>query len=371
MKITIPRQDFLDAVNKVRTVVSQKSALPILSHIHMQAEEGLVRLSATDLKVGIENSVDCRVDRSGQLTVSAQRLGGILSELPEADVTLELGDNNVINLEAGRIQTRLFSMSPEEFPQMPALDAVAPIAMRQGTLRRLFEKTSFAVCTDQARYNLTGLLFVLQEGRLVVVATDGRRMSLCIEAEGAPEGAATREGVIIPGKMVSELERLLGEDGLVEVYLDENRAMFAFDRLRLSTALIDGTFPNYEMVVPKKHDKEVILHRGAFLEAIRRTRTMTSEKFNSVRFALQSGLLTFRVTTPEVGEYQEELAVEYDGASMEIAFNPDFVADVLRHIPDDQVSLILKDQSSPGMIRPFRNDAQDENYTNVIMPIRI
>ncbi len=371
MKITIARQDLFEAVGKVRTVVAQKSALPILSHIHMRAEGNSVCLTATDLKVAIECSVDCQVETPGELTVSAHRLGAILSELPDGEVDLALSENGVIDLEAGRIRTRLFSMSAEEFPHMPTLEAVQPIVMRQGTLRRLFEKTSFAICTDQARYNLTGLLFSLQEGRLVVVATDGRRMSLCIETEGAPEDAPAREGVIIPGKMISELERLLGDEGMVEVYLDASRAMFVFDRLRMSTALIDGAFPNYEMVVPKKHDKEVIVHRGAFLEAIRRTRTMTSDKFNSVRFVLDSGLLTFRVTTPEVGEYQEELAVEYDGPSMEIAFNPDFVADVLRRISDDQVCLILKDQSSPGMIRPFRNEAADESYTNVVMPIRI
>jgi DNA polymerase-3 subunit beta len=369
MKIAIPRQDLLDAVNKVKTAVSAKTALPILSHTLMEAEGDTVRLTATDLKVSIECTVNCAVEEPGSLTVSSNRLSSILSELPEMEVSIALGENNVITLECGRIQTKLYSMSPEEFPPVRTFEGVEPFTLPQKTLKNLFSSTSFAVCTDQARYNLTGLLFELAEGKLTVVATDGRRMSLRLEDENIPDSVHTK--VIIPGKMISELERLLGDSGDVEVLLDETQAGFRFGSLRLVTALIEGTFPNYEMVIPKKHDKEIVIEREVFIEAVRRTRTMTNEKFNSVRFALENGAMVLRVNTPEVGEYEEEMEVDYDGARVEIAFNPDFVAEVLRRIASEKVALILKDSMSPGMIKPLAEEGPDDRYVNVIMPIRI
>ena len=368
MKIKIQRQDFLDAVNKVKTVVSSKSALPILSHILVETGDSFVRLSATDLKIGIECTVDCTVEAPGSLTVSSQRLASILSELPQDEIVIELSENNVISLSCGRIQTRLFSMSPDEFPPIRTFDGIEPLVLPQAVLKKIFSYTSFAICTDQARYNLTGLLVEITGGRLTAVATDGRRMSLYAETENIPEGIDIK--VIVPGKMISELERLLSDDGEVDVYIGETQAAFSFGSLRLVSALIEGSFPNYDMVVPKKHDKEAVLNAAQFLEAVRRTRTMTSDKFNSVRFGLSKGQLSLHVVTPEVGEYSEDLPIEYDGSAMEIAFNPDFVLDVLRHVDTEMVCLVLKDAMSPGLLKPY-SEAPSDKYLNVIMPIRI
>lgn len=368
MKIEIDKQVILDAVNKVKSVVSAKSALPILSHILMESGEGSVRLSATDLKVSIECNVDCNVVKPGSLTVSSQRLGSILSELPEGDIVLELADSNVINIECGKIHTKLFSMAPEEFPPIRTFEDVEPLVMSQVVLRNIFQKTSFAICTDQARYNLTGLLIELKDGILTAVATDGRRMSLYREREGIVDGIEIK--VIIPGKMIHELERLLEDEGDVNVYISESSAAFEFNSMRLVTALIEGTFPNYDMVVPQKHDKEARLSTEIFTEAMRRTRTMTNEKFNSVRFKIENGVAKLSVVTPEVGEYEEEIPIEYSGDPIEIAFNPDFVLDILKQISEESSLLVLKDSMSPGIIKPAVNGASD-TYVNVVMPIRL
>lgn len=368
MKIVIPRQDLLDAVNKVKSVVSAKSALPILSHILMETQESAVRLSATDLKVSIECTVDCTVESAGSLTISSQRLASILSELPDADITLELGDSNVINIECGKIHTRLFSMSPDEFPTIRTFDGVEPLVLSQKMVKNIFSKTSFAICTDQARYNLTGLLLEISGGKLVAVATDGRRMSLFEQEEGIADGIDIK--VIVPGKMIIELERLLDKDDDVNIYIGENQAAFSFGSMRLVTALIEGNFPNYEMVVPKEHDKVVTIDTARFVEGVRRTRTMTNDKFNSVRMALDGSKMTLKVVTPEVGEYEEEMSVEYDGEELEVAFNPDFLLDVLRHLDSEQTLVSLKDSMSPGVVRPG-GENPGESYTNVVMPIRI
>lgn len=368
MKIRIPRQDLLDTVNKVKTVVSPKSALPILSHILLEAKDSTLKLSATDLKVSIECTVDCTVEEPGSMTVSSQRLSMVLSELPNEEILLELGESNVILLTCGKIETKLFSMAPEEFPPIRSFENIEPLELPQPMLKKMFGRTSFAICADQARYNLTGLLLELNEGKLIAVATDGRRMSLSTETEGIPEGIALK--MIVPGKMVTELERLLGNEGSLNIYFDETQAAFSFESVRLVTALIEGNFPNYEVVVPKKHDKEAVINASAFTDGIRRTRTMTNEKFNSVRFTLDSGNLMLKVVTPEVGEYQEEMPIEYDGEKVEIAFNPDFLLDVLRHVDSEMVCLVFKDSMSPGVLKPF-SEAPVDNYINVIMPIRL
>ncbi len=368
MKIRIPRQDLLEAVNKVKTVVSPKSALPILSHILMEADDNSLKLTATDLKVSIECTIDCTVKESGSLTVSSQRLSSILAELPEGEISLDLAGNNVINLECGRIKTKLFSMSADEFPPVRTFEGVDPITMEQKVLKKMFQKTSFAICSDQARYNLTGLLCELADGKFTAVATDGRRMSLYSEKEGIPKGVNIK--VIIPGKMISELERLLSDNGEVQVYLDESQAAFQFDSLRLVTALIEGNFPNYDMVIPKKHDKEGVIPTSTFMEAMRRTRTMTNDKFNSVRVTVSGSQMKLNVVTPEVGEYEEELECEFDGGTIDIAFNPDFVIEVLRRIETEKLCLVLKDASSPGLLKPYE-DKSSHQYLNVIMPIRI
>lgn len=370
MKIRIQRQDLLDAVNKVKSVVSAKSALPILSHILMETQDSAVRLSATDLKVSIECTVDCTVDTPGALTISSQRLASILSELPDAEIELDLDPKtNTIRLTCGKIETKLFSMSPDEFPPIRNFEGVEPLVLPQSLLKNIFRRTSFAICTDQARYNLTGLLMEIADGKLTAVATDGRRMSLYTEAEGIPSGIDIK--VIVPGKMIHELERLLDTENDIEVQITENQAAFRFDNMRLVTALIEGTFPNYDMVVPKKHDKEALVNTEQFTEAMRRTRTMTNDKFNSVRFMLSGDKVTLRVVTPEVGEYEEELPIEYQGDDIEIAFNPDFVLDVLRQVDSEQTQFVLKDAMSPGVLKPARENPAADAYINVVMPIRI
>ena len=369
MKITIPKQELLTAVNTVKGVVSLKSALPILSHILMEAEKDTLKLTATDLKVSIECTVDCTVEEAGALTVSSQRLSMLLNELPDADITLELLDSSVVELRCGVVETKLFSISPEEYPPIRKFDNLVPLVFKQSVLRKLFLKTSFAICTDQSRYNLTGLLLETRPDGLRVVATDGRRLSLALSDEAIPEDRDIK--VIIPSKMIHELESLLSDDPekTVDVLLDESQAAFIFNRVRVITSLIEGNFPNYEAVIPKKQDKEFVVNLENFTRCMRRAAAMTNDKFRSVRIIFEPGMMRLSVKTPEVGEYEEELPVDYSGDTIEIAFNPFFVLDVLKYIESENVCLQLKDGSNPGVIKPY-SEAPLDTYVNVVMPIR-
>ncbi len=369
MKITITRQQLLEAVNTVKSVVAGKSSLPILSHILLETvENNLVKVVATDLKVSIECMAECTVHREGKMTLHCQRLSMMLSELPDTEITLDLNEKNVVELTCGRIETKLFSMSPDEFPPVRSFEGVSPMRFQQDMLKKLFSLCSYAICTDQARYNLTGLLLEIKDGRLAAVATDGRRMSLALALEGVPEDSEVK--VIVPSKVIHEMERLLSGDADVLVYLDASQAAFHFGQVRMVTALIEGNFPNYEMVIPKTHDKEVVVNTALMTEAMRRTRTMTNDKFNSVRIEVADNQMVLKVITPDVGEYVEEIEAKYEGEKIEIAFNPDFVLEVLRRIDAEESCLLLKDNMSPGVMKPYTEAPQD-TFVNVIMPIRI
>ena len=368
MKIQIPKQELSSAVNTVKGVVSQKSALPILSHILMEADNGRLKLTATDLKVSIECTVDCTVEEAGSLTVSAQRLSMLLNELPEAEVTIELQDTSIVLLHCGLVETRLFSISPDEFPPVRSFDDIEPIMFKQSVLKKLFMKTSFAISTDQSRYNLTGLLLEAKSDGLRVVATDGRRLSLAV-SDDIPTDREIK--VIIPSKMIHELETLLNDDEeqAVKVYLDESQASFVFDSVRVITSLIEGNFPNYEAVIPKKQDKEIIASLDGLTQCMRRAYAMTSNQFRNVKLGFAEGLMRITVKTPDVGEHEDQLSVNYDGEEFEIAFNPLFILDVVRFIESDHVCMQMKDGSSPGVIKPY-TEAPVDSYINVIMPIR-
>ncbi len=381
MKIRASRNDLYNAVNKVKTVITRKTVLPILSHILLEAKQDgntgdSLTITSSDLRVNIECTIPCEVEEEGQLTISADRFFTAMSSFPDEEVTINLQENRVVEILCAKIKMRLFSMSPQDFPPVRPFEGVEPIKLPQKDLKELFEKTSFAICTDQARYNLTGLLIEIDDGKVTCVSTDGRRMALCRYRSDKIDSSMRRK-VTVPGKVISEVQRLLQDDGEVQIFLDENQVAFSLDSVRLTSALIEGSFPNYEMVIPKKHDKEVFLDKGIFMESVVRARGMTNERFNSVRFNISANTMLLRVSTPDVGEYEEEIGAEYEGDDIEIAFNPDFVLDVLRTLDTETVAFILKDANSPGVIKPVLKDEKkdtpkvSDDHINVIMPIRI
>lgn len=370
MKITILKQDLQSALNTVRGVVASKVSIPILSYILLETKDNAVKVTGTDLKVTIECTVDCTVHEPGSLTLMLHRISMLLSELPDQEITIELLENGIVNLVCGVVDTKFFSIFPEEFPPVKEFDTVLPIVFKQCVLKKLFQRTSYAICTDQSRANLTGVLFEVKSGELRVVATDGRRLSyaLCDEEIAGCDDIR----VIIPAKMVHELESLLSDDDekSVNILIDQTKAAFVFDNVRIITSLIEGNFPNYEVVIPKKYDKEIVIGHEPFLRCMRRAAAMTNDKFRNVRLIFDAGLLKIFVKTPDVGEYEEEIPVDYDGQKLEIAFNPFFILDVLRYIDSEHVYLQFKDSGSPGVIKPYL-DGPINNYINVIMPINI
>lgn len=363
MKFSVAKDKLLEGLQTVQNVVSTRTTLPILSNVLIRAEEGKLLLTTNDLDVGICCTVDAIVTEPGGTTLPARRLSGIVKELPAAEVEVEIDSRNVASLRCGQSFFKMMGLAEEEFPALPRLENAKVFTLKQKDLKDGLRKTSYAISVDETRYVLNGILFSFKENKLTMVATDGRRLAL-VDLE--LEFPRSQEGeMIIPTKCVGELQRLLTDDGELKMLVGENQIAFELNGKLLVSKLIEGNYPNYRQVIPPETKERVTLERELLLTAVRRVALLSSEKSNSVKLNFTKNNLEITANTPEIGEARESLPVQYKGKEFSIAFNPGFLQDPLRALPDDEVHLDLIDEMSPGVIKigtPF---------LYVLMPMRI
>ncbi len=363
MKFSVAKDKLLEGLQTVQNVVSTRTTLPILSNVLIRAEDGKLLLTTNDLDVGMSCSVDANVSKAGGTTLPARRLAGIVKELPASEVEVEIDGRNVASLRCGQSFFKMMGLAEEEFPALPKLENAKVFTIKQKDLKDGLRKTSYAISTDETRYVLNGILFSLRENKLTMVATDGRRLAL-VDLE--VEFPRSQEGdMIIPAKCVAELLRLLGEEGEMRMLVGENQVAFEVNGRLLVSKLIEGNYPNYRQVIPGETKERVTLERELLLTAVRRVALLSSDKSNSVKLIFTKNNLEITANTPEIGEAHESLPVQYKGKEFSIAFNPTFLQDPLRALPDDEVHLDLIDEMSPGVIKigtPF---------LYVLMPMRI
>lgn len=367
MKILIAKEQLVGGLQAVQNIVSSRTTLPILSNVLLRAEEGNLILTATDLDVTISAKVKATAKNAGAITLPAKRLNAIVRAVESPELELEV-EENICSIEAGSSSFRLHGLSVDEFPTAPKVEGEA-ITLEQIRLRSMLRYTSYAVSTEETRYVLNGILFSFSEGKLALVATDGRRLALVEESIEAPEGKC-----IVPSKAINELRKLLGDRGNLKLRHTENQATFELIEdgeedatVHLTTKLIDGTYPNYEQVIPKdgKDKKRTEMNREELLEALKRAKIMTSDKSSSVKLDLGENKLLITANTPEVGEAKESLAVSHEGEEMAIAFNPQYLIDSLGVLEEDEVSLELTDELSPGVLKT------SGPFLYVVMPMRM
>jgi DNA polymerase-3 subunit beta len=369
MHLVIRKATLLGVLANMRNIISVKSGLDTLSAVLIEAnQESGVKITATDLRITLECALTAEVVKDGRVAVRHRTLQGLISEFPDGEITLALQDEGVLQISCNGIETRLYTERVEDYPPvLRDLEGGVQISMAQGTLGSLLRRVSYACSQEDGRYNLTGVLLETKEKLLNAVATDGRRLSIAQTEQFKPGSKDVR--VILPSKTVHELERLLGEEGAVTVTITENQVMFQFDDIRLGSNVIEATYPNYEAVIPKKHDKIFEVETRKFSESIRRARQVRAEPHGSVRLQFTDDGLTVRAEAPQVGEYKEQVGGEYKGAPVELAFNPDYILDVLNRVDTDSVFVALKDSNSPAVIRPLAEEPV-ESYTNIVMPMR-
>lgn len=377
MKFTLSRDQFFDALHKVQNVVEKKSTVQILSNVLLSVESQALIVTATDLEVGINVTiplVDFPGAQSGKIALSAKSLVDIVRELPNKPVTLEVKDNNRVQISCHKSVFNLVGLSAEEYPPLTSFDSQSFVQANVATIKEMIDKSLFAASTDETRYHLNGVfLESIHAGMVRMVATDGHRLAF-IDRElflGNSTQHLPKDGVIIPRKGLVELKRLLdGSKAKTESFqfvVDKNSLLIKLENTALFVRLIDGEYPDYEQVIPKKSPNKITAPRVDFMASLKRTSLFANEKSKGVKLFVSEDVLTITSSNPDLGEAKEELDVQYKGDSTEIGFNARYLIECLNCMDCEEVTLEFNDRLSAGVIRPLGR----EDYTYVVMPMRL
>jgi DNA polymerase-3 subunit beta len=362
MKFKAEKDVLLNGIQVVQNVITTKATLPILSHILIETQQDSLRLTATDLDVGISCVIPVEIQEAGAITLPAKKFGEIIKELPADNVNINTKKNNSVNIETELCQFKIMGLAKEEFPKLPEFKDKEVIKIEQATLKQMLNLTSFAVSFDETRYILNGILFRVNKNIITLVATDGKRLAI---AERKLNQDTQKElSFIVPIKTIHELNRNLKEEGDLSLILGNNQALFDLGSVVVISRLIEGEFPDYRQVVPPASEQKMRLNREQFLLAARRASLLSTPDYQAVKLELFKNKLVLSKSTPDVGESREEVAVEYQGKETAIGFNPDYLIDVLKNLDAESVDFELSDSEKPGVIRTG-------GYVYIVLPMRL
>ena len=373
MKFKINRDHFANGLAQVLNVVGSKSTMPILSNVLIEAEKDQISLTTTNLDLGIRCKIKAEVKETGSVTLPVKRLASIVRELPNIDVTFDGSPNHKVKLSSGGSNFRIMGIGREDFPPLPEFGEEKAYTLQQDELNSMLKNVSYAQSTDETRYILNGVYFNFRDGKISLVATDGRRLAVVSKEMDVP--AESAGAIILPAKTVSELSRLLDKGEKVKINFSDRRCAFQIatdkdtsgliDNVYLYSKVVEGNYPNYLQVIPKETHQRIKLERELLLECVHRAALVCSEKANSVRIKLSSNLLEITAQSPDFGEAHESMAIGYSGPELQVAFNPAFIMDPLRALTKDEVFFEVKDDVSPGVFKTL------DSFICVIMPVRL
>ncbi len=363
MKFKVEKNQLLNAIGAVQNVITSKSALPILSSILIETQTNLLRLTATDLDIGITCAIPVDIQEQGAITIPAKRFSDIIKEFPLDVISITTKKNNQVIIDSDMCQFKIMGLAKEEFPKLPEFKDKKAIKIDQGVLKQMLSLTAFAVSMDETRYVLNGILFKINKGSLSLVATDGKRLAITERKLTAVE-PEVEVSIIIPIKTIQELNRNLKDVGELSLVISSNQALFDLGAVAIVSRLIEGEFPDYKQVVPAASENKMKVERGQFLLAIKRAALLATLDYQAVKLEVFKNKLVISKSTPDVGEFHEELAVEYQGREMVIGFNPVYLMDVLKNLNEATISLELTDGEKPGVIRI-------SGYVYIVLPMRL
>ena len=374
MKFKINQDHFSNGLQQVLNVVASRSTMPILSNVLIEAEEGHISLTTTNLDLGIRCRIKAEVSDTGSITLPVRKLATIVKELPVNEVFLETSKKNQVKITSGGSLFKIMGISSEEFPPLPTFENRKVFDLSQIEIVNMLKSVSYAQSTDENRYILNGVYFKFADEKLTLVATDGRRLGLTgLDLEVSEENTGS---LILPAKTVAELERLMGKGEKVSIAFNDRQAAFEIgldeagdsglvDHLYLVSKIVEGNYPNYRQVIPKETEHRVKIERELMLECVHRAALVTSDKSNSVKIKISKNLLEISGQSSEYGESHESMAIAYDGPEVQVAFNPQFLMEPLKALNKDEVFFEFKDELSPGLFKTL------DNFICVIMPLRL
>jgi DNA polymerase III subunit beta len=370
MEFSVTKSALVNELNTTQGVVERKTTIPILSNLLVEARDGRVMITATDLELSVRTSCDAKVKKEGAGTVPAKKLLELVRLLPEGEIKFKLLDNHWVEIVSDRKKYKLVGMAKENFPALPAMPHVL-VKIPAAVLEGLISKTKFAISMEESRYTLNGGLLILKPDTLAMVATDGHRLALA-ETDQKLTGLNGELKVLIPKKAMDEVEKLSavsGDEAKMDFAKDESHLFFQVGHRLLISRILTGQFPNYEAVLPRDNNKSVVLERVELSDAVRRVSQLADQRSHAVKLAVSNEGVEISASSPEYGEARESIEKEYKGDPIAIGFNSSYVLDFLAAAAEGPISIELKDEQSAGQMRPLADESY--RYRYIIMPMRI
>lgn len=374
MKFRINKDHFSNGLQQVLNVVGSRSTMPILSNVFIEAKDDHIALTTTNLDLGIKCQIKADVSEPGNTTLPVRKLAIIVRELPKSEVLVEVGENNKAQIASGGSNFKIMGIAAAEFPPLPTFENRNVFELLQHDIVNMLKSVSYAQSSNDNRYILNGVYFKFTEDKLTLVATDGRRLALTgVDLTVSDDNAGS---LILPAKTVLELERLIGKGEKVKIAFDDRQAAFEInldesgdsglvDHIYLVSKVVEGSYPDYQQVIPKETEHRVKVERELMLDCVNRAALVTSDKSNSVKLKMSKNLLEISASSAEYGESHESMAIAYDGSDVEVSFNPHFLMEPLKALTKDEVFFEFKDHLSPGIFKTL------DNFLCVIMPLRL
>jgi DNA polymerase-3 subunit beta len=371
MEITVSKFELLRELTATQGVVERKTTIPILSNYLFEAAGDKLSLTATDLDLSLRTSCSVKVKKEGSCTIPARKLYDYVKLLPDADITIKLLENHWVSIRCGRSNTKMVGMARSNFPTLPVFPAAGVVKIPAQVLRGMIARTGFAIANEESRYTLNGALMVLKPESITMVATDGHRLAHVERAGEKFEGVSGEMKTLVPKKAMDELKVLLDstDSETIDFAKDESTLFFRIGGRLLTSRQLTGQFPNYEAVLPKDNTKSIHLQGGELGSAISRVAQFADERSRAVRIKLEKGELKLSASSTETGESEDSLETDYNGESLTIGFNAQYIIDFLKATGSGDVKLELKDAQSAGQLRPA--ESEDYKYRYIVMPMRI
>ena len=373
MRFTISREKLQEGLTAVAASIPAKTTLPVLANILVETTERGIRLSGTDLDIAVSTEVVADVETAGAITIPAKKLTEITRELPPSPVKIGAAGEQRVTLECGRSRFKLLGLPRDEFPTFPTVRFNESWRIRSGDLQKLIGHTAFAVSTEESRPILNGVLWELRPDEMRMVATNGHRlakMQVPIESTSAGGSKPPSSDLIVPPKALEQIRRLFPAEEELEIARGDNHLGFRSPVTSVFTRLIEGPYPNYEQVIPKDNDRIAVADRIALAGALKRMSVIASDQTHRIRLSFNAGMVKFSVQTPDLGEAQDELPVRYTGDPFDIGFNANYLLEILKFIPTDEVKLTFKAPERAATLEPEQWD-DSAKYLCLVMPLRL
>ena len=368
MRFTISREKLQEGLAAVAPAVPSKTTLPVLANLLVQTTGKGIRISGTDLDIAVSTEVTADVEATGAITIPARKLSEIARELPPAPVKMSAAGDQRITLECGRSRFKLLGLPKSEFPSFPAVKFEKSVRIPSGDLQKLISHTAFAASTEESRPILNGVLWELRPEHMRMVATNGHRLAK-MEVPMKP-GSVPNSDLIIPPKALEQIRRLFPAEEELEVAQGENHVGFRSPFTAVYTRLIEGPYPGYDQVIPRENDKYAVLDKSAFASALKRMSVVASDQTHRIRLAFNAAMLKFSVSTPDLGEAQDELPIRFTGDPLEIGFNAAYLLEILRFMPTEEIRMTFKAPERAATIEP-EGWSDPAKYLCLLMPLRL